>query len=297
MTSWIDIDGCAIKLSNPDKLLWPEMGITKVAYLKVLIELAPYLIPHTQDRLLMLLRYPNGVDQPSFYQKKAAEHTPEWIDLLQHEGDSSINLNSLATLIWLGNSAALEFHTAFSREGESFLPGLVFDLDPSEGQTFQQVVEVALLIYQELKALNIHALAKTSGASGIQIMIPLERKYTYDDGRKLNAFFAAYFSKKYPNQITIERSVKKRAGLLYFDYLQMWKGKTIISVYSPRAVRSAAVSTPVTWEELERGLVPSDFNLLNIIDRLKKKGDLYGALFNKETQQNLDLIIQLEEKR
>lgn len=290
MTSWIEVDGHAIKISNPEKILWPDLGIRKVDYIRTLIELSPYFIPHARNRILMLIRYPNGVDQPSFYQKKAAEHTPEWIESIKKEDESYILLNNRATLIWLGNSAALEFHTGFNTLPEDFISSLVFDLDPSEGQEFDQVVETALTIHQELEALHIKSYIKTSGATGLQIYIPVEQKYTYEDGRRLNEFFAQYFSKKYPKLMTIERSVKKRGGLLYFDYLQMWKGKTIICVYSPRAVKSGAVSTPVTWAELEQGLKPSDFNLLNIMERLKEKGDLFQDLLVKSGQQNLDFI-------
>lgn len=292
MISWIEVDGHSIKITNPEKVLWPDMGIRKIDYLKILIELSPYLLTYTTDHLLMLIRFPGGVTQPSFYQKKAAAHTPEWVDIIDHDSDQTINLNSRATLAWLGNSAALEFHTAFSSENDLFIPNLVFDLDPSEGQEFHQVLEVALIIHEELEALHIKSYAKTSGATGLQIYIPVEKKYSYEEGRRLNDFFGQYFAKKYPSLMTIERSVKKRGQLLYFDYLQMAKGKTIISVYSPRAVSSAAVSTPVTWEELEKGFKPSDFNLFNIMDRIKEKGDLFEVLFKKEYQQNLDFILK-----
>lgn len=294
MTGWIKVDEQEIKITNPQKVLWPELGIRKIDYLKVLIELSPYLLPHSTDYMLMLLRFPNGIDQKAFYQKKAAAHTPEWIDTIKKDGDNYINLNSRKTLVWLGNSAALEFHVGFNKINEDLISALVFDLDPSEGQTFDQVVEVALKIHEVLKSLSVNSLIKTSGATGLQIFIPTGNKYTYEQGRNINTFFANYFAGKFPNLITIERSVKKRGKLLYFDYLQMWRGKNMICVYSPRAVKSAAVSTPVTWEELDKGIKPGDFNILNIMKRLKAKGDLFKELL-EPGKQNLDFILKESE--
>ncbi|PKM93244.1 MAG: DNA polymerase domain-containing protein [Firmicutes bacterium HGW-Firmicutes-1] len=294
MTSWIEIDGHSIKLTNTQKLLWPEIGIRKIDYINVLIQLSPYILAHTSDRMLSVIRYPEGIHNPFFYQKRVPEHTPEWIDCIKKDQDNYMNLNKQATLIWLGNSATLEFHIGFHKANESTISYLVFDLDPSEGQIFEQVVEVAFIIYEELIKLHLESFIKTSGASGLQIYVPIEKKYSYEEGRALNQFFAMYFSSKYPRQITIERNVKKRGSLLYFDYLQMWKGKTIISVYSPRAVKSGAVSTPITWEELEKGIQPGDFNLTNIMDRIKEKGDLFNVFLNEKSgkKQNLDFIVQ-----
>lgn len=295
MISWLEIEGHSIKITNAEKLLWPDIGIRKIDYIKVLLQLSPYILPHTSDRALSVIRYPDGIHKSFFYQKKVPSHTPEWIERVKKNQDEDyINLNKLETLIWFGNGAALEFHVGFNRFSENIISYLVFDLDPSEGQVFEQVVEVAFIIHEELKKLDLKSIIKTSGASGLQIFIPIEKKYSYEEGRIFNQFFATYFSTKYPRQITIERNVKKRGALLYFDYLQMWKGKTIISVYSPRGVKSGAVSTPITWEELNKGIKPSDFNLLNIIDRIREKGDLFDVFSNNksEEKQNLDFIAQ-----
>ncbi len=292
----IMIEGQEVKITNPEKILWPELEISKLDYIKKLIELSPYILPHTTNRYLTTIRYPHGISGKSFYQKKINAHTPVWIDGIQKESDNYINLNKMSTLVWLGNQAALELHTTFSKYNDKYISNLVFDLDPSDTQNFNQVIECALIIYEELNKLNIKSLCKTSGSSGLQIYIPVERKYTYEDGRKINHFFALFFSKKYPKLFTIERSTKKRGNLLYFDYLQMWKGKSIISVYSPRAVKSAAVSTPIEWNELKKGIQPSDFNLLNIIERLNIKGDLFNIFLTNQIKQNLDFIFEFIKK-
>ncbi|MFA5527110.1 MAG: non-homologous end-joining DNA ligase [Peptostreptococcales bacterium] len=271
------VEGQKIKITNPEKLLWPEVQIRKIDYLQYLIQIAPYLLSHTKDRVLTSIRYPNGIGKPSFYQKHLPKKAPDFVDTLKIDGDTFINLNSLPTLLWLGNLAALEFHTTFNRGNENELTSLVFDLDPSEGQSFDDVRQCALLIHQELQNLGIKAYPKTSGATGLQIFIPT-KKYTFEQARKINTFFGKYFVQKYPEKMTIERQIKKRGSLLYFDYLQMWRGKNIISVYSPRAVPHANLSMPIEWNELEVGLSPSSFTLMNAAERLSKKGDLFDAI-------------------
>jgi len=290
---YVEVNGKEINITNPEKLLWPDLNIRKVDYITKLVEFADYLIPYCKDRLLTTIRYPDGINGKSFYQKDIPEYAPEWIETLNWRGNHYINLNSLETLIWLGNQAALEFHISFNTYNKEYHPSyLVFDLDPSTGQSFDDVAEVALIVKDTLKGLGIKSWVKTSGATGLQIYIPTGGKYGYDTARKINEFFALYFKEKYGRKITIERIVSKRRGKLYFDYLQMWQGKSIIAPYSPRANEKATISTPIEWEELEKGLKPQDFNILNIKDRLQKKGDLFKEMLNKENLQDLDFILE-----
>lgn len=290
--SSIEVDGYNITISNPEKPLWPKAGIRKIDYLKTLAEIAPYMLPHTSDKALTSIRYPHGVGDKSFYQKRPPVKAPEFVNIVDIEGDTFINLNNLPTLLWLGNLAVMEFHTPFSKFTDDVLTELVFDLDPSEGQTFADAAACAMRVHETLDDLGIDSLAKTSGASGLQIYIPV-RKLTFEQGRSINEFFGKYFAEKYPHLITIERQVKKRGTKLYFDYLQMWRGKNIISVYSPRAVSCGAVSTPVTWDELESGIKPCDFNLTNITQRLKGKGDLFERLlYENENSSALDEVLK-----
>ncbi|NLI91426.1 MAG: DNA polymerase domain-containing protein [Peptococcaceae bacterium] len=287
-----------LKISNPEKILWPELEIRKIDYIKKLLELSPFLLPHTRNRLLTTIRYPDGIDGKSFFQKNIPEHAPEWISTREWHENKYIILEDEAVLTWLGNQAALELHIPFNPYDQESNPSdLVFDLDPSEGQTFEDAAEVALLVYRELTALNIKSYIKTSGASGLQIYIPLGGKYNYPQAREINEFFAAYFRQKYPQKITIERSVGKRDRKLYFDYLQMWQGKTIISPYSPRATKFASVAAPVEWSELEKGISPRDFNLLNIMDRLRIKKDLFSPLLLPSNAQDLGFILDFISKK
>ncbi len=293
----IIIDGKPIRITNPKKLLWPELGIRKIDYVAILMRLAPHLIKHAANRLLTAIRYPDGINGKSFYQKNVPASAPVWIDVNKYNDTNYMLLNSQATLAYLANQAVLEFHTAFNLyTNEAFPTDLVFDLDPSSGQSFTEVTEAALLIHETLDSLGIKGWVKTSGATGLQIYIPLGEKYTYETARQINYFFGRYLSTKHPNLITIERIVKKRGSRVYFDYLQMWSGKTIMLVYSPRATPQANVSTPVEWEELQSGVKPEDFNLLNIEERIKQKGDLFAPLLDNAYNQNLDTVLAYSAK-
>lgn len=291
------IDGKEVKVTNPEKLLWPELGFRKIDYISKLLELAPYLLPHAKNRLLTTIRYPDGIQGKSFYQKNLPVSAPAWIPTSLWHENNYIILNDMAVLAWLGNQAVFEFHTSFNLYDKPSQPtDLVFDLDPSEGQTFEDTVEIALLIYRELQNLNITSYVKTSGASGLQIYLPVGGRYDYETAREINEFFAVFFSQKYPKKITIERIVSKRGRKLYFDYLQMWQGKTIICPYSPRATQNATIATPLEWYELEQGAKPEDFTLLNISDRLKAKKDLFQPLINDNSGQDLNFLLKLIEK-
>lgn len=278
-TETVVIEGKKLKLSNPEKPLWPEAGIRKIEYLARMIELSPYLLPHAKNRLLTTIRYPHGIHGESFFAKNLPDYAPEWINRHTWNGIEYALLDSVPTLTWFVNMAALEFHTSFNTyDREDYPTSIVFDLDPSQGQTFEDVAEVALLVKETLDSLSITSYIKTSGATGMQLYIPTGGKYDYDKARKINEFFGQYFAQKYPKKITIERLVDKRGTKLYFDYLQMWQGKTITMVYSPRTNENAAISMPVTWKEVKKGIKPSDFTLNNALDRLKAKGDLFSPL-------------------
>lgn len=289
----LEVDGQSVRITNPEKILWPELEIRKIDYIQKLIELSPLILPYAKNRLLTTIRYPDGVNGKSFYQKNIPNYAPDWVKAVKWKDVNYIVLQSLATLVWLGNQAVMEFHTAFNLYQKEMYPtSLVFDLDPSEGQTFEEVTEVALLIFDTLKPLHIDSYVKTSGATGLQIYMPIGDQYDYDTARELNQFFGTYFSQKFPNKITIERMVNKRGKKLYFDFLQMWQGKTITMVYSPRATKTANVSTPIEWNELEKGIKPADFNLLNIKERLEEKGDLFAPLLDKSNIQNFEEILK-----
>ena len=286
----LEVEGRQIDVSNPEKLLWPEVGIRKIDYISCMLKLAPYILPYAKGRLLTTIRYPDGIHGESFYQKSCPEYAPEWVNTSTYGDIRYILLDSMPALIWLVTQAALEFHVTFNTvDREDYPTYLVFDLDPSQGQSFEDVIEVGMYVHETLEALSIKSFAKTSGATGLQVYIPVNGRYHYDQARLINEFFGKYFSQKYPKLITMERIVKKRGKKLYFDYLQMWYGKTIATAYSPRAKEKASISMPIDWNELT-GIKPEDFTLLNAAERLAKNGDHFKDLF--AMHQNLDSVLE-----
>lgn len=286
----LEVEGHRIEVSNPEKLLWPEAEIRKIDYISSMLKLAPYILPYAKGLLLTTIRYPHGIHGESFYQKSCPEYAPPWVNTAMYGDISYIVLDSPAVLVWLATQAALELHVTFNTADREDYPSyLVFDLDPSKGQGFEDVTEVALLIHETLEGLSIKSFVKTSGATGLQIYIPVNGRYNYDQARAVNKFFGKYFSEKYPKLVTIERIVKNRGKRLYFDYLQMWYGKTIATAYSPRANENASISMPVDWEELKH-IKPGDFTLRNAPERLAETGDRFKGLL--ETDQSLDSILE-----
>jgi len=264
-----------INLSNPEKALWNNPIITKLDYVKELHKLAPFIIRHCKNRNLTCIRYPDGIEGKFFYQKNVPKHAPNWIKTDIYADTEYINLVDAQTLMWLGNLASIELHLSFHAINKPQNPVyIVLDLDPSEGVSFELVREGGLRIHEELEKLSIESIAKTSGATGIQILIPHGNKLNYNQAREFNGFLANYFVQKYPKIFTIERTVKNRGEKIYFDYLQMWTGKSIIAPYSPRAREGAPISMPLFWKELEEGIVTTDFNLLNIHEILISRGDI-----------------------
>lgn len=288
----VEIENKIIEVKNPDKVYWPEANITKIEFIETMTKLAPFLIRYSQNRYLTSIRYPHGIGDKSFYQKEKPQNTPEWVKTAVFNDKNYILLNSAATLAWLCSQAVLELHTSFNVFEKPDNPSnLVFDLDPEDGKNFEAVAEIALNIHETLEALGIEAFIKTSGATGLQIFIPAGAKYNYAAARKLNEFFARYFAQKLNKSVTIERLKKNREGKLYFDYLQLWYGKSMITPYSARAVKSAAVSAPLEWEELETAR-PEMFTLKNISARLQEKGDLFEASLKCNNKKQLDEILK-----
>jgi bifunctional non-homologous end joining protein LigD len=282
------IEGHELTISNPEKLLWPEKGITKAMYLEKLVMLAPYLLTYCRDRYLTTIRFPNGWNEKSFYQKNTPEPTPDFVQTAVLEGINYVHLNSLPTLVWLGNLACMEFHPSFHRIGSVLPEEWLIDIDPSIDPE-PRIMQAAEIIGDILDKLHIQSVPKTSGATGIQIYVPLakEKGYTFEQLRKIGHFIASYAVKMHPNLFTIERLKKHRGTLIYIDYLQHWYGKTLSAPYTPRAREAASVSTPLTWEEIRLRPDPRDFHLLNIGERLQRKGDL----IQQTPPQSLDHIL------
>lgn len=273
-----------VRVSNLDKPLWPQAGITKADYIQYVIDMSPYLIRHLKDRPLTLVRYPHGVQGKSFYQKNAPKDTPEWVQTFSvYSKDSERDIhyilaNNTATLIWLANQACIELHPWYTKVQNPDSPtNIAIDLDPSV-PGFEKVRTVAFGVKEILDDLGFPSYPKTSGATGLQIFIPLQPGFTFEETRVVTHFIGRYMAKTYPQLVTIERMVKDREDKVYVDYLQHAPGKTLVGPYSPRPVPQATVSAPVTWRELSEGALPEDFTMRTMPQRVKKIGDLFAPM-------------------
>lgn len=289
----IEIEGKSIRITNSEKLLWPEIGVKKMDYIRYLVDISPYLLPYIHNRLLTTIRFPHGIHDKSFYQKNIPDHSPDWITTYHWRGTEYIVPRDLPTLVWLGNQACLELHVTFNTIEQELNPTeLVFDLDPTDLENYPLVLEVSLKIKEVIDSLGLYSQAKTSGASGLQIYIPIEPKYTYQEAHLINKFIAQYIAEKFPEQVTLERLVKNRGKKLYFDYIQHGEGRTLPAPYSPRAREAGSVSAPVSWEEVEQGFLPTDFTMLNMGERVKERGDLFASITREKKNQSLDEYLQ-----
>lgn len=283
----LEVEGHIITVTHPDKMLWPEREIRKVDYLQKLVALAPYLLPYCRNRYLTTIRYPGGVGKKPFYQKNAPEHLPDYVSTADHNAVRYINLDSLSTLLWLGNLDALEFHPSFEYIGGEEPAEWVLDIDPSEGRE-AGLMEAVSLIGEMLEGMGLLSVPKTSGATGIQIIVPLTQGYTFGQLHRLGAFAGHYLADKYPDVFTVERRIRERQGRIYVDYVQHAAGKSLAAPYTPRGRPEATVSTPLTWDEVRQNIDPKSFHLLNIEQRLEEKGDLLASV----PPQKLDYILK-----
>lgn len=280
-----------LKVSKPDKIMWPETGTTKAQYITYLLTMADFIVPYTENRCLTVIRFPDGVEGESFYQKNVPSHAPEWIKTFQWKNTEYILCDDRQTLVWLGNLASLEFHVTFNRKEKEEVPTeLVFDLDPSV-PGFDRVREAAICLRDALKELSLTSYVKTSGATGLQVYVPILWKYTYTETRKVSHFISTYLVQKRPDLFTVERLVKNRMDKLYIDYVQQAPGKTLPAPYTLRGRFLPTVSTPVTWEEVEQGFTPEQFTMDKIPPRIEEKGDLFAPLYRGE-KHSLDEVLE-----
>lgn len=289
----IVIDEKGLKLTNLTKVLWPDDGITKADFIDYFGRISPYMLPYLKDRPIVFTRYPDGIYGKSFYQKNVPDYAPSWLKVVQIEsGDGNITryalIDDVQSLLWAANQASIEIHPWLSKKDATGHPDfIVFDFDPMENTGFQDATKIALALNEILKIEGLVSFPKTSGATGLQVYVPVvEKKYTYEQTRSFAYLFCTVLEKTFPKIATLERDIRKREGKVYLDYLQNVEGKTIIAPYSPRPRPGAPVSCPITWNELTSGLVPDMFNMKNVLERVGKMGDLFEGMY--KTRQNID---------
>jgi bifunctional non-homologous end joining protein LigD len=284
-----------LRLTNLDKVFWPEEGITKGDLLRYYRGVAPVLVPHLKDRPFTMKRYPDGWKGKFFFQKDAPKHMPDWIKRVEitvstRESPRQTRkiqapvANDDLSLLWMINMGCIDCNTWYSRIDKPERPDWVlFDLDPSPDVGFAETVQVALLIKQALDVLELASFPKTSGSEGIHVLVPIDRRSTYADTRRFAEIVAGAIARAHPGLATTEWSKAKRRGVL-IDANQNGEGKTIASVYSVRPKAGAPVSTPLSWEEVNETLDPASFTMSAVLERVERDGDLFeGVLTTKQS--------------
>lgn len=285
-----------VKLTNQDKIYFPKDKITKGDVVHYYQSIYDYIIPYLKDRPESLKRNPNGIDDKGFFHKDAGEGAPDWVKSIPLYSESVnkdidyILCNDAATLMYLNNLGCIELNPWNSRIKKTDYPDyMVIDIDPSDKNTFEQVIEVALVVKKVLDKAGADSYCKTSGATGLHIYVPMGAKYDYDQVKDFAQLIAMMVQEQLPEFTTLERSLSKRKNRIYIDFLQNRKGQTLACAYSLRPRQGATVSTPLEWKEVKKGLKPSAFTIHNLLKRLASKGDLFEGVLGKGVNLKLCL--------
>jgi bifunctional non-homologous end joining protein LigD len=280
----VTVDGRALKLTNWDKVLYPETGFTKGDLIAYYARIAPVVVAHLKDRPLTLKRYPNGIAAPYFYEKQSPSHRPEWVETVKVQDVEYTLAQDRATLVWLANLADIELHTSLSLRADPLRPTtLVFDLDPGAPAGLVECSEVALVLRGLFEALGLESVVKTSGSKGMQVYVPLNSETTYEQTKPFARTVAELLEQRLPELVVSRMTKRLRPGRVLVDWSQNDRHKTTVNVYSLRARPTPSVSTPVGWDEVGRCRDAGDAELLNfgpgeVLGRVAADGDLFAPL-------------------
>jgi bifunctional non-homologous end joining protein LigD len=290
----IDVDGTEVKLTNLQKIFWPKLKLTKRDLLQYYADVSPWLLPHVQNRAMVMKRYPNGISGEFFFMKRAPESRPRSIPVcsIEHHSGNVIDfpvVQNLATLMWIVNLGCIDLNPWYARCDDVDRPDyLHFDLDPTPGASFALVRDTALVVRNALAEIDITSYAKTTGSRGIHVYVPIVRGPTQKEVWSFAKALSVELARRHPKLITAEYRVAKRPrSHVLVDYNQNAWNRTLASVYSVRPKPEATVSTPVTWQEVERGIEMNDFTMKTVPPRLAKIGDLWKPLLEQKGRTNL----------
>ena len=292
MDQLVEVDGRHLKISNLEKVLYPEAHFTKGEIVDYYVRVAPFMLPHLAGRPLTMVRFPDGVDSQSFYMKQCPSYRPDW--MATGRGDLGPTehcvVNDLASLIWVVNLASLELHTPMAKSSDIESPTMVvFDLDPGAPADIVDCCRVGLEIRELLETLGLAAFPKTSGSKGLQLYVPLNTAATHDRTKSFAKAVAQLLERRDPKRITSVMRKDLRGGKVFVDWDQNTRHKTTISPYSMRARPRPWVSTPVRWDEVEVCLAAADPGLLtfetaDVLARVAEHGDLFAATAELEQE-------------
>jgi bifunctional non-homologous end joining protein LigD len=282
-----NVAGHSLKFTNLSKIYWPAEGYTKRDMLNYYYQVAPYMLPYLKNRPQSLNRFPNGITGKSFYHKDITATAPDWIKMEPYTTSEGEHKNFLvpedeAAILYMANLGAIEMNPWNSTvDKEDYPDWCMIDLDPSDKNTFDQVIETAIATRNVLDQLGVKSYPKTSGSTGIHIYIPLGAKYNYDQCQLFGKLVATKVHHMLPAFTSIERLTKNRRGKLYIDYLQNRPKATLAAPYSLRPKPGATVSMPLHWEEVKKGLKMKDFSIRNAVARLYREGDIFKPVLGR----------------
>lgn len=283
----VEIEGKQLRISNLDKVMYPEVGFTKGHIIDYYARIAPVLLPHLRGRPLTLKRYPNGVNGMHFYEKNCPEHRPPWVQVapIWSPGNNKwMNYclaQDLPTLVWAANLADIELHTSLSLGKDIMRPTfIVFDLDPGAPANIVQCCRVGFWVKDVFEKFGLKSFAKTSGSKGLQIYVPLHTPVTYDQTKPFAHELARLLERQHPEFVVSDMKKVLRTGKILVDWSQNDDYKTTVCVYSLRAKDRPTVSTPVQWSEVEQCMKKENPELLTFTsDQVLARVDEYGDLF------------------
>jgi bifunctional non-homologous end joining protein LigD len=293
----VEVQGRRVRLTNLPKIFWPELGITKRDLIQYYADVASVLLPHVHDRAMVMKRYPNGAAGDFFFMKRAPTPRPEWIELcsIEHESGNVIDfpmIQDLPALLWVINLGCIDLNQWYAKCDDVDRPDYVhFDLDPVKGGSFDKVVETALIVRDALTGLDMPAYAKTTGSRGIHVYVPIVRGPTQKQVWNFAKSLASGLAALRPDLITAEYRIEKRPpDRVLVDYNQNAWGRTLASIYSVRPHPKAAVSMPVSWTEIERGIRIEDFRIDNVPARIARVGDLWAPVLSAKGRFRLERL-------
>lgn len=288
-TTTVEVGGRLVRLTNLEKVLYPEADFTKAQVIGYYAAIADAMVPHIEARPLTFTRWPNGVDGDSFFEKNRPSHAPEWIETLEGPGGvTSSVVDHPAGLVWVGNQAALEVHAPLSLGQDLDTPLTVaFDLDPGAPADLVDCADVALWLREVLDSIGLSGWAKTSGSKGMQVYVPLNTPVSYEQSSAFALAVGQLLAKQHPDRVLVEMNKSKRKGKVFVDWSQNNRAKTTIAVYSLRARTRPTVSTPLSWDEVE--LLASDRDAFafafapdEVVARVASRGDLFEDVLTVE---------------
>jgi bifunctional non-homologous end joining protein LigD len=295
----VEVDGRELTLTNLDKVLYPQAGFSKGEVVDYYAKVAPAIVPHLAGRALTLRRFPEGVDdtEAAFFEKRCPKHRPEWVRTATvRAGDRAGDIDFCVcddrpTLVWMAQLAALELHPSLSLADDQERPTvLAFDLDPGPPADVVECCRVALRLREMFGHFGLECFPKTSGSKGMQVYLPLNGKTSYEETKPLARAIAQLLEKQTPNEVVSKMKKAERRGKVFVDWSQNHQRKTTIAVYSLRARERPTVSTPVSWDEVERAAERDDpdslvFEAGEVLERIERDGDLFAPVL--ELKQRL----------